>query len=274
MSGPRKRAALGQNFLRLPATARVLVEASGIRVGDRVYDLGAGTGAITYALVRARAQVIAVERDANLVAKLRRRFSGQTVKVVEADLNDIAFVAPFKVVANIPFGETAAIMRALFFRIPHPEVAQLLMQREAAEKYAGNTRLTAVSLTLAPWFQTRIGRSVAAGEFVPRPSVDVVALQIVKRAAPLLHEDQREHWNAFVRYALGRSKTDARQTFRNVISNLQWRLLSRDLAIAPAARLDSLTLDQWLNIYRFVLRCAPSRKTSVLTEHQRAMELR
>lgn len=264
MNGLRKRAALGQNFLRNPETARALVKAAGIRAGDRVYDLGAGAGAMTHALLLAGADVIAVERDANLAAKLRRRFAGRAVNVLEADINETTFAAPFSVVANIPFGETAATMRRLFFSSPHPDRAQLLIQREAAEKYAGVGRLTAVSLMLAPWFQSRIVCSLARREFVPRPGVDVVALSLVQRTPPGLARSERESWNAFVRYALGRSKSDARRTFRNLISNLQWRLLSKDLSVGPDARLDGLSLEQWLAIYRFVRAHAPSRKTRII----------
>jgi len=268
VNGPRRRAALGQNFLRHPETARALVRAASIRAGDRVYDLGAGTGAMTHALLLTGADVIAVERDANLAAKLRRRFAGSAAKIVEGDINETAFAAPFKVVANIPFGETAATMRRLFFSTPHPDHAQLLVQREAAEKYAGVGRLTAVSLMLAPWFQSRIVCSLAPEEFVPRPSVDVVALSLVQRASPGLAQSEREYWNAFVRYALGRSKSDARRTFRNLISNLQWRLLSKNLSVGPDARLDGLSLEQWLAIYRFVRGHVPSRKTRIIRTEQ------
>jgi len=69
-----------------------------------------------------------------------------------------------------------------------------------------------------------------------------------------------------VRYALGRSKSDARLTFRNLVSRLQWRFLSRDLGIAAGARLDSLSLAQWAGIYGFVLRCAPPRKTRIIRQ--------
>jgi 16S rRNA A1518/A1519 N6-dimethyltransferase RsmA/KsgA/DIM1 with predicted DNA glycosylase/AP lyase activity len=253
--------AFGQNFLRDPRTARALVEAAKISSGDRVYDLGAGPGALTHALLSAGAHVVAVERDANLANKLRRRFAGLRVTVVQSDMNDVKFAAPFKVVANIPFNQTAATMRRLFFSDSPPDLAQLVVQREAAEKYAGIGRLTAVSLMLGPWFEMDIVRSLRPEEFVPRPRVESVALRIVRREVPALADGERPLWNSFVRYALGRSKSDTRTTFRNLLSGLQWRRLSLDLDIASGAQLATLTLQQWLGIYRFVRRCAPARKT-------------
>jgi 16S rRNA A1518/A1519 N6-dimethyltransferase RsmA/KsgA/DIM1 with predicted DNA glycosylase/AP lyase activity len=260
VNGLRRRAAYAQNFLRHPQTARALVEAAKICSGDRVYDLGAGTGMLTHALLAAGAQVVAVESDENLVQRLRRRFDGRNVTVIACDLNDVAFVAPFKIVANIPYNQTAATMRRLYFSVPHPEMAQLVLQREAADKYAGNGRMSAVSLMLGPWFEMELVRSLAPAEFVPRPRVESVALRIVRVAKPALADSERSQWNSFVRYALGRSKPDAKKTLRNVLSGLQWRLLSRDLGIARGAPLSTLSLQQWISIYRFVRQCAPARK--------------
>lgn len=216
---------------------------------------------LTHAMLVAGAYVVAVERDENLANTLRRRFHGRNVTVLACDLNDVAFTAPFKVVANIPYNQTASTMRRLFFSSPHPRMAQLVLQREAADKYAGNGRLSAVSLMLAPWFEMDIVRSLAPDEFVPRPRVESVALRIVRREHPVLNDDERARWNAFVRYALGRSKADARTTFRNLLSGLQWRLLARDLRIAEDAALATLTWQQWCGVYDFVRRCAPPHKT-------------
>ena len=220
---------------------------------------------LTHALLAAGAQVVAVESDENLVDRLRRRFDGRNVTVIACDLNDVAFAAPFKVVANIPYNQTAATMRRLYFSVPHPETAQLVLQREAADKYAGNGRLSAVSLMLGPWFEAEIVRSLAPDEFVPRPRVESVALRIVRRGdTPRLQTANGRDGTAFVRYALGRCKTDARTTFRNLLSGLQWRLLARDLAIAEDAALATLTFQQWLGVYQFVRRCAPPHKTKLI----------
>jgi 16S rRNA A1518/A1519 N6-dimethyltransferase RsmA/KsgA/DIM1 with predicted DNA glycosylase/AP lyase activity len=256
----RKRAANGQNFLRHRATARALVRAAGLKPDDLVYDLGAGSGALTDALLETGARIVAVECDGNLVRRLRTRFAGRAVTVIEADVKAVPLAPPFKVVANIPYNQTAAIMRRLFFDGPYPQFAQIVMQREAAEKYAGIGRLTAVSLMLLPWFEMAIAGLLAPTEFVPRPRVESAVLQVRPRPRPLLAADEREAWQAFVRYALGRSKADARLTFRNLFSNLQWRRLSADLGIAPGARLDALELAQWLALYRFARNFVPADK--------------
>jgi len=254
----RTRVALAQNFFRHRAAAQTLVRFARLEAGERVYDLGAGTGMVTRELIAGGARVIAVERDPNLAAKLHARF-GDRATVLEADLVEVAFEPPFKVVANLPYNLTAVALRRLLFAKPEPEEAFIVLQREAAEKYAG-LRHSRIGLLLKPWFALEIVHAFARDDFVPRPGVDSVVLHIVRRASPLLSESERPNWEAFIRYAFARSKASARLTFRNVVSNLQWRLLSRDLEIAPDSAVSGLSPAQWLGIYRFVRRCAPDRR--------------
>jgi 16S rRNA A1518/A1519 N6-dimethyltransferase RsmA/KsgA/DIM1 with predicted DNA glycosylase/AP lyase activity len=256
----RRRAAFGQNLFVSPTHARRLVEHAGVSPGERVYDLGAGTGLITAALVEAGCRVVAVERDANLARKLRQRFAGTTdVAVVEADLADVAFRAPFKVVANPPFNVTADLMRRLLAGAPAPQAAAVVLQREAAEKYAG-ARPNAVWLSGRPWFDFEMSRPFRRSDFIPRPAVDVAMLRLLRRPRPDVGEEDAHAWRAFVRYGLARPRPDARRTFRGLVSNLQWRRLAKDLTIAPDAMREALTYEQWLGVFDFVRRCAPAAK--------------
>jgi len=94
--------------------ARRLVATAGVSSGDLVIDIGAGTGAITAALVDAGARVIAVELHARRAHELRRRFDGAPVKVVNADGVDLRLPRrPFRVVANPPFAITTGLLKRL-----------------------------------------------------------------------------------------------------------------------------------------------------------------
>ena len=259
MSGGRQRAALGQNLFRSDAPARRLVQAAGVRPGDRVYDLGAGTGRVTAALLAAGARVVAVELDPNLAGKLAARFGAADVRLVQSDLADVVFRPPYKVVANPPFGRTAALLKRLLFDAPAPVSASLVLQREAALKYAG-VRANAVSLTVQPWFEVRIVGTIDRRDFVPAPAVDVAILRLDRRTRPLLADVDRLAWDGFVRWAYARPPDEARRLFRPLLSHLQWRRLSDDLAIAPGASRNALTLDQWLGLFRFAQRHAAQNR--------------
>lgn len=262
MSGAhRTRAVLAQNLFASAAPARTLVRLAAIAPGDFVYDLGAGTGLITSVLAAAGAHVVAVERDPNLAAKLRARFAdAPAVAVREADLAAVRFRAPFRVVANPPFNLTAALLRRLLFEAPSPQTATLVLQREAARKWAGVPRPTAVSLMAAPWFELRTAEPFGRRDFTPAPSIHVAVLAIARRACPDLDADQRVAWAAFVRHVFGRGRADARGALRNLLSHLQWRRLSAELGLAPDARLAELAYDDWLAVFRFAIAHAPAAK--------------
>ena len=260
MSGSqRTRVRLAQNLFASETAARTLAAGADLTPGDLVFDLGAGTGAVTAALLAVGVRVVAVERDANLARKLRARFDGRPVTVVEADLRDVRFRPPFKVVSNPPFNVTAELMRRLLTAAPAPDAAALVLQREAAEKYGG-VRLAAVSLQARPWFALDVTRPFSRRDFVPAPSVDVALLRITRKVTPDVAADHAAAWRGFVRYALARPSPDAWRTFRGLISNLQWRRLSQDLAIAPHTLRADLTYPQWLALFRFVRQCAPAAK--------------
>jgi 23S rRNA (adenine-N6)-dimethyltransferase len=262
----RTRVALAQNLFVAAEPARRLVAHANIQPGERVYDLGAGTGLITTALVAAGALVIAVERDPNLARKLRTRFAATpAVTVLEADLAEVPFRAPFKVVANPPFNRTAALLRRLLADAPAPGApapgaAALVLQREAARKWAGLRRPTAVSLAAQPWFELAVTEPFRRRDFTPAPGVDIALLTLVRRPTPHLDNDLRAPWAAFVRHAFGRGRADARGAFKPLLSHLQWRRLAADLGLAPTARLAELAYEDWLAIFRFALAHAPRAK--------------
>ena len=65
---------LAQNVLRSAKLVHRLVGISTIGPSDTVYEIGAGNGIITAELARVAKQVIAIEKDPELVRLLRERF--------------------------------------------------------------------------------------------------------------------------------------------------------------------------------------------------------
>jgi 23S rRNA (adenine-N6)-dimethyltransferase len=115
-----------------------LVALADVSPGDLVLDVGAGRGAITNALLRAGAHVVAIELHEQRVAFLREQFDGRRVTVVRADATDLHIPRrPFKVVANPPFGATTALLRRLTSTSSRLERASVVLPSWAATRWAG-----------------------------------------------------------------------------------------------------------------------------------------
>lgn len=113
-----------------------LVALAEIEAGDLVLDVGAGRGAVTAALLRAGARVVAVELHTDRAALLRARFGDQPVTVVRADAADLRLPRrAFKVVANPPFGITRALVRRLTSRGSRLERAALVLPAWAVRRF-------------------------------------------------------------------------------------------------------------------------------------------
>jgi len=185
-----RRRHLGQNFLP-PERGRELVASAGFRPGDLVVEIGAGRGALTFALARAPVEVLAVELDPVWAAELRhalRRAGCRRVRVVHADFLALALPArPFRVIGSLPFGRTTEICRRLFDdpRLP-PERADLVVRWEAAKKRASQPPASLLSTAWAPWWEFRLARRIPASEFRPVPRADAGVLVATRREPALL----------------------------------------------------------------------------------------
>jgi 23S rRNA (adenine-N6)-dimethyltransferase len=151
-----------------------------------VLDLGAGYGAITGALARVGARVIAVERDPGLAGRLERRFGENPgVRVVEADLRVIPLPhREFLVVANPPFSATTALLRRLLGDRAVPLAgADLILAWGVARWLTSSQPRDAETAWWTARYEVRLVRRVPAASFAPPPSVDAAHVSIRPRAA-------------------------------------------------------------------------------------------
>src|SRR5690606_15650764 len=132
----KRLAHYSQYFLRSPRLIKELVGHAKLRKTDLVYDIGAGSGAISAVLAGACAKVIAVEAEPRMAGKLRdnmRQYGN--VEVREGDF--LAMPLPngrYKVFANIPFHISSQIVRKLVEADNPPEIAYLVVQKQFAHK--------------------------------------------------------------------------------------------------------------------------------------------
>ena len=250
-----RRADLSQHFLRSRALASSLITQAPVTRRDLVVEIGPGRGILTGELARHCREVVAVEFDRALCQGLRSRFRDNTrITIVQADFLRFRLPdAPYKVVGNIPFNRTAAIMRRLVQAPSPPDDAWIVVQREAAERFAGGPycRESLPSLLLKPWWQVEIARRLQRTDFDPPPNVEAVVLWLARRTRPLVDRSQATEYQRFIRTCFGRGDHTIRRCLRSEFTRTQVHRLSRDLRFDPSGPPSGLTFDQWLALFRF-----------------------
>ncbi len=250
-----RRADLSQHFLRSRSLAASLIAQAPVRQSDLVVEIGPGRGILTQELARRCREVVAVEVDRALSEALRARFQNDNrVTIVRCDFRRFRLPdVPYKVLGNIPFNRTAAIVRRLVQADSPPQDGYLVVQREAAQRFAGSphSRETLSSLLLKPWWQIEIVRRFRRTDFDPPPRVDAVALWLARRTRPLVHRFQAAPYRRFIRSCFGRDGHSIRRCLRSEFTRKQIHRLGRDLRFDPSGPPSCLTFDQWLALFRF-----------------------
>ncbi|MGI6033914.1 MAG: 16S rRNA (adenine(1518)-N(6)/adenine(1519)-N(6))-dimethyltransferase RsmA [Coriobacteriales bacterium] len=196
--GPKHR--LGQNFLIDDNIIGNILRLAGLDdAADPsprcVLEIGPGIGTLSVALLKA-AQVIAVERDADLVPVLAQttqpyepRFSlieGDALKVtgeqVEDAAADLGCPLPAMLVSNLPYQIAATVILDWFERFDFLERMVVMVQAEVADRISaerGSKDYGAYSVKLALHARVTGRFEVSHACFLPQPRVEsaVIALE-------------------------------------------------------------------------------------------------
>jgi 23S rRNA (adenine-N6)-dimethyltransferase len=197
-SARRSGRARSQHFLRSQALAAALVRDAGVDADELVLDLGAGGGRLTAELARVARHVVAVELDSRWAAYLRGRWAN--VEVVEGDAASIELPRElFRVVANLPFDRTTAILRHLLDDPSVPLVrADVIIEWGVAVKRSLPWPSTLNDVLWGAWYASRLERRLPRTAFEPPPAVDAGVLVLERRSQPLVPARSWRRYRAFV----------------------------------------------------------------------------
>lgn len=270
--GLRPRKKWGQHFLTDARLLESIADTAEVTRADTILEIGPGLGHLTRVLAARAGRVVAVEVDAALAAKLKSDFAdAPNVSIIQGDILQLepsAWLAreekagagftsapasiSFKVVANLPYYITTAILRHILEAALKPCVVVVMVQREVAQRMIAQppaTNLLAVSVQF--FARVRLRRTIAAGAFYPRPKVESAVVRLDVFDIPPLAVKDTARFFEIVRAGFG----ERRKQLRNSLA----RGLGRDPAavavalararIDPTRRAETLTLDEWGALY-------------------------
>jgi 23S rRNA (adenine-N6)-dimethyltransferase len=227
-----------------PRLAAELVRDFEVRSDELVIEVGSGTGRLTRELARSGATVLAIELEPALADRLLGRArSWPSVFVHSGDALCVALPdLPFRVVGNIPFGITTALLRRLI-ETPSARRIDLVVQHELARKRA-SARGNVLAVVWGTTWRFEIARRIPATLFHPRPTVEAAWLRGVRRVDPLVAPRESDDFERFVRAAFGRA--DAPLPLATGVS----RRLLMAAGVHERARVVDLTVHEWVGVFR------------------------
>lgn len=230
---------------------------------DCVIEVGPGLGVLTEELARrldpARGRLVSVELDSDLLPGLREHFGAQAqVSFVQGDVLDIApeelsAGRPYKVVANLPYYITSAILRHFLDARHKPQSLTVMVQLEVAQRMAARPpNMGILSVAVQFYGEPRIAFRVPPGAFRPPPKVDSAVVQI-RVYGPDDRLVQPTSEASFFRVVQAGFSQKRKQLVNTLASGLG---LPKDTArhilemagVSPDRRAETLSLAEWASL--------------------------
>ena len=270
--------ALGQSFLVDQTILERIAAAAEPSSNDVVLEIGAGTGALTRHLARDAGHVLALELDRELIPILESQLShldnvtlvqGDVLKLQPAPLIDEArqkLGAPpvrYKVVGNLPYYITSAILRHLLEADRRPSLMVITVQYEVAKRIVaepGDMSLLAVSVQF--YAEPELLFRIKPGSFYPAPSVDSAVVRLdVHPSAPLPDEEI----DTFFRVVRAGFSQRRKQLHNAISAGIGEQLSKQDAAarldeagVDHRRRAQTLSVDEWIAATRALQDILPS----------------
>jgi 16S rRNA (adenine1518-N6/adenine1519-N6)-dimethyltransferase len=258
--GLRPKRSWGQNFLDDDASLERIVGALELQPGERVVELGAGLGHLTQRLLAAGAEVVALERDPDLVDALRQVRAPQ-LRVVSANIArvhfaDIAGRSPVAVVGNIPYHLTSHILFELLDQRAHVSRAVLTVQKEVADRLAaspGGRDYGILSVLLGMHFELRELFTLSPALFHPPPKVTSAVIRLNALPAPRAQVASEERFRRLVKAGFARRRKtilNSLKSDRALGSDASLSAALHRANIEPTRRAETLSVEQFAALER------------------------
>jgi 16S rRNA (adenine1518-N6/adenine1519-N6)-dimethyltransferase len=257
---------LGQNFLTDPTHLAKIVAIADLSPADTVLEIGPGPGTLTRLLAEKAGQVIAVELDPHMVNLLKNEYSHfKNLKIIEADIlqADLASLIrstkasenlsipdprPYKVVANLPYYITSAVIRHVLESNLRPERLVVTVQKEVAQRMVAKPgQMSVLAVSVQFYGQPVLVHSIPAGAFYPAPKVDSAVVRIETFAQPPIAVDDVDYFFQVVKAGFGQKRKQLKNSLAAGLHKPMPEVIEAlsQAKIDPTRRAETLSLAEW-----------------------------
>ncbi|MDO8510457.1 MAG: 16S rRNA (adenine(1518)-N(6)/adenine(1519)-N(6))-dimethyltransferase RsmA [bacterium] len=252
----RAKKSLGQHFLTSPAIAREIAATAELSSKDTVLEVGPGKGMLTRALLERGARVIALEKDLRLIAPLKEIFSGPIksgqLEILYEDalefLPEAHGLRPggYKLVANIPYYITGALLRKFLEGNTQPSVLVLMVQNEVAGRItARDGKESILSLSVKTYGKVKKVRKVPATVFRPVPKVDSAVIKVNAINKDFFKKFDEKSFFTLIHAAFGQKRKFLKNNLSAQFSKTDISKAFEACRISEKARAEDLPIETW-----------------------------
>ena len=273
----KAKKSLGQNFLKSISVLNRIVGAGEVSKDDIILEIGPGKGILTEKLLEKSNHVIAIEKDRELFDFLQNKFSkeikNKKLILINDDIlkfnfpkMDCEFFGNYKIIANIPYNITGAILKKFLSEKNKPESMTLMIQKEVAERImARDGKESLLSISVKAYGEPKILFRVSRGNFYPPPKVDSAVITIKNISRKLFIEnnvDEDRFWE-IIRTGFAHKRKKLSSNLKNIYDPLSISPLARGekapktrgvggLKDLKNKRAEELTLKDWIDIAKML----------------------
>ena len=162
---------------------------------------------------------------------------------------------PYKLVANLPYYITAPTFRHFLEHANPPTLIVVMVQWEVAQRIIAEPGdLSVLGISVQFYGRPRIVARVPASSFYPAPKVDSAILRIDVQPSTALTQAERE---SFFRVVQAGFSERRKQLHNSLTHGLHYKndIVRAWLAIAAidaSRRAETLSIDEWLHLWRII----------------------
>lgn len=250
---------LGQHFLKSTKALSDIIAAAELTPTDTVLEIGPGHGVLTQELLTHSAKVIAVEKDRELIPLLKEKFTTPNLTIIEQDVLDFdphIVGTSYKLIANIPYYITGAIIEQFLSTQHQPQRMVLLIQREVAERIvARDGKESILSLAVRAYGTPKLIARVPRGAFVPPPSVESAVLAITGISRVFFEDCDERLFFEVLKTLFGKKRKQIGGSLADYLQNKERALaILAQVGIDPKTRPEDMHLDIWKSLVNEIAR--------------------
>ncbi len=246
---------LGQNFLVDKEILEKIADTGSLTKEDNVIEVGAGIGTLTLLLSKKAKKVIAIEKDKKLIPLLKKFTEKEkNIEIVNEDvLNFKNRLLDYKVIANVPYYITSAIIRKFLEEEIPPQLLVLTIQKEVAKRIVAKPpRMNLLAVSVQFFAKPEIISNISPSSFYPQPKVTSSILRIIPYNKN--YKELKKEFFTLAKIGFSHPRKQLGTNFTNFYKKKSALILEsmEKIGIDKKRRAETLEIEEWITLTKTI----------------------